>query len=182
MTKKTVVEQSPYQKEIEEMILEGKSDRYISNWLSEQDPPAKISYSTIYNYRKKKFNVQENAVKKYREKQSRKRLDKAVEKKVTEIEYCDDIIQKASSVGLNVDPQASISELDIKKLGLQAVKVKHDITKDEPEHNINVNVGIQNDIQIPRDPGLRARGRAFIQSLRSGQVESSDPGNGDKPG
>jgi len=181
MSQKSAVELSKYRTEIEELILDGKSSRYISNWLKNQEEPESISHTAINNFKKNKFNVNAKAIEEYQKKKSKKRLNKAVEKKVTEIEYCDDIIQKASSVGLKVDPQSNISELDIKKLGLQAVKVKHDITKDEPEHNIHVNVGIQNDIQIPRDPSIRARGRAFIQSLRPGQVESSDAGNGDKP-
>jgi rRNA maturation endonuclease Nob1 len=122
MTKKSAVIKSPYRKEIEEMIIEGKSSRYISEWLKDQNES--ISHTAI--------NIPMEAVREYNKKQSKIRKTDAVEKKVTEIEYCDDIIHAASKVGIHVDLDKNITNLDIKKLGLQAVKVKHDITKDEP--------------------------------------------------
>ncbi len=130
MSKKSAVIKSPYRKEIEEMIIEGKSSRYISDWLKDQNES--ISHTAINNYKKNDYNIQEEAVREYNKKQSKIRKTDAVEKKVTEIEYCDDIIDTASKIGIQVDQNKNITNLDIKKLGLQAVKVKHDITKDEP--------------------------------------------------
>jgi hypothetical protein len=72
------------------------------------------------------------AVLEYNKKQSKIRKTDAVDKKISEIEYCDDIINTAAKIGIQVDQDKNITNLDIKKLGLQAVRVKHDITKDEP--------------------------------------------------
>ncbi len=130
MSKKSAVIKSPYRKEIEEMIIEGKSSRYISDWLKDQNES--ISHTAINNYKKNDYNIPMEAVREYNKKQSKIRKTEAVEKKVTEIEYCDDIINTASKIGIQVDQDKNITNLDIKKLGLQAVKVKHDITKDEP--------------------------------------------------
>lgn len=130
-----------YRKKIDEWIIEGKGDTEIINLLKEQDPPEKIGRTTLYNYRKKDFNINKEATKQYNEKKSQERLNDAVDKKVSEIEYCDSIIEEAAKIGLYVDDQQGITNLDIKKIGLQAVKVKHDITKDEAPIVVEVKVG-----------------------------------------
>lgn len=180
MPPKSAVERSPYRKEIENLILEGKSSRYISDWLKEQSEPENISHNAINNYRKNKFNVKEKAVKKYREKQSKKRLDNAVDNTVSSIEYLDTIIETANGIGLTVDDEQGTTALDIHKLAVKAAKAKHDITKDEPDNVFNLNLGVENNVTVPKDPGLRARGRDFIRSIRAGQNESSDSGHGDE--
>ena len=138
MPKKSAVIKSPYRKEIEEMIIEGKSSRQISEWLKDQGE--RISHTAINNYRKNDYNIKEEAVREYNENQSKARRSEAVEKKVTEIEYCDDIINTAAKIGIKIDSSQGITNLDIKKLGLQAVKIKHTITKDEPTPVIGVEV------------------------------------------
>lgn len=180
MPPKSAVERSQYRKEIENLILEAKSSRYISDWLKEQKEPENISHNAINNYKKNKFNVKAEAVTKYREKQSKKRLDKAVHKTVSSIEYLDTIIETANKTGLSVNEEQGVTALDIHKLGVQAVKAKHDITKDEPDNVFNLNLGVENNVNIPKDPGIRARGRDFIRSIRAGQNESRDSSNGDK--
>ena len=138
MSKKSAVIKSPYRKEIEEMIIEGKSSRYISDWLKDQNES--ISHTAINNYKKNDYNIPMEAVREYNKKQSKIRKIDAVEKKITEIEYCDDIINTAAKIGIQVDKEKNITNLDIKKLGLQAVKVKHDITKNDPEPIVGVKV------------------------------------------
>ena len=170
--RRSAVELSPHRKEIEEMILEGKSDRAISDWLSTVEES--ISYGAIYNYRRTKFNITKEATLQYNEKESKQRKKKAVAKKIGEIEFLDDIIDLAGKTNLQTGEYAT--PLDVKKLGIQAVRAKHEITKDEPEpmvFEVNVN-------GIPTDPRVRARGRDLIQQIRTGQVESSDTGNGDQ--
>jgi len=172
--RRSAVELSPHRKEIEEMILEGKSDRAISDWLSTVEES--ISYGAIYNYRRTKFNITKEATLQYNEKESKQRKKKAVAKKIGEIEFLDDIIDLAGKTDLQVNYDARITPLDIKKLGVQAVRAKHEITKDEPDPvvvEVNVN-------GVPTDPKVRARGRDFIQQIRAGQVESSNPGDGDQ--
>jgi hypothetical protein len=145
MTRKkrpSAVELSPNRREIEEMILEGKSDRTISEWLLSQNE--KIGYGAIFNYRKNKFNIKDEAVKNYNEKKSKERKTKAVKKVVSDLDALDDIIAEGQKVKLNIDSICEDFEngvsyvhieklkIDAKRLTIQAVKAKHDITKDEP--------------------------------------------------
>ena len=86
MSKKSAVIKSPYRKEIEEMIIEGKSSRYISDWLKDQNES--ISHTAINNYKKNDYNIPMEAVREYNKKNSEARKNEAVENKVSEIEYC----------------------------------------------------------------------------------------------
>lgn len=127
MPPKPAVLTSPFRKEIEGMILEGKSSRNISNWLKEQGE--NIGYGAINSYRNNHFNPKKNAKQRYQEKKSTERLDKAVDKIVSDLEYCDDIVQLASKINLKVDHDNKITEMDIKKLGLTAIRTKNEILK-----------------------------------------------------
>lgn len=155
------------------MILEGKSDRVISDWL--KNAGERISYGAIYNYKRNKFDITKEATLQYNEKQSKKRKQVAVKQKVSEIIFLDDIINLAGKTDLQVDLDSRINELDIKRLGIQAVRAKHEITKDNPEPVVNVKVDLYG---VPTDPAIRARGRDLIQQIRSSEVEPSDPGHG----
>lgn len=130
MPPKSAVERSSYRSEIDDLLSEGKSPRFISNWLKNlKKNPESISHTAINTYRKKKFNVAKEATERYHERQSKKKLEDAVEKQVSDLEYCDEIIQLAHKVDLKVDPENKVTELDIKKLGLQAIKTKADLFK-----------------------------------------------------
>lgn len=87
MARPNAVLSSPYQKEIEEFIKEGKPDTYISKWLKKHD--AYISNKTIGNYRNNAFNIQVTAQQKYNEKKSKERLDKASDEVVSDLEKID---------------------------------------------------------------------------------------------
>lgn len=142
MPPRSAVETSPFRKEIEEYLLEGKSARFISEWLKEQGES--ISHTAINNYKKGSFNVHVEASKQYIEKESKKRKDKGIEKVVSDLEFCDNIINIANKVDLKVTDEKKITELDIKKLGLQAIKTKQEIFKqgseDEKEFRIIIEV------------------------------------------
>ncbi len=88
---------SPYRKEIEEMLIEGKSPRYISDWLKEQEPRENISHTAINNYKNNHFNVPVEAVKEYNKRQSEKRKKKATIKQVDDLEKIDQFIQNVDS-------------------------------------------------------------------------------------
>lgn|GEM_PF-5962863 len=157
--RKSAIELSPNRREIEEMILEGKSDRAISDWLISVGE--KISYGTIYNYRKNKFNIKEEAVRTYNEKKSKERKEKAVNKVVSDLDALDDIIKEGKDLKLNIDqiqpnPEEGVSHLEIEKVKIQAknlviraAKTKHDITKDDPEP-VKVNVNVNHTTKIER--------------------------------
>jgi len=87
MARPNAVLSSPYLKEIEEFIKEGKPDTYISKWLKKHD--AYISNKTIGNYRNKEFNIQITAQQKYNEKKSKERLNKASDEVVSDLEKID---------------------------------------------------------------------------------------------
>jgi hypothetical protein len=146
MPPKSSVESSPFRKEIEEYLLDGKSARYISEWLKEQGES--ISHTAINNYKKGAFNIHAEASEEYRKIESKKRKEKGVKKIVSDLEFCDNIIALADKVDLKVDPKKGISELDIKKLGLQSIKTKQDIFKqgsdDEKEFTIKI-IGVDSD-------------------------------------
>ncbi|AEG18153.1 hypothetical protein [Methanobacterium paludis] len=135
----SAVKKSPYKKEIEEMITEGKPDTYIVEWLKENGAP--ISRPTINKYRKKDFNFKAEAVKEYQKQESKKRFNKAKNKIVSDLNFLDGLIETAAGTELCVDEEQGITSLDINKLGVQAAKVKHDITKDEPPVVVEVKAG-----------------------------------------
>ena len=129
---RSLVEKSPNRKQIEEMILEGSSDRVISDWTKLKGNP--IGKSAINNYRKI-FNPKKKAVSKYHEKKSKERLEKASNEIVSDLEFCDSLVQIASEVGLEVDNDNKITKLDVNKIALQAIKTKNDIIKQGSEND-----------------------------------------------
>jgi hypothetical protein len=149
MALKSAVEQSKNRLEIDNLLKEGKSPRFISDWLKNLKEGAEsISHTAINNYKKKKFNVEKEAVLKYNETKSKELLDEASDKVVSDLKYCDNIIELADKIDLKVDHKNRITELDIKKLGLQAIKTKQDIFKqggdDDNEFTIRI-IGVDSD-------------------------------------
>lgn len=144
MPPQSAVFTSPFRKEIEEMIIEGKSPRQISKWLKEHDE--KISYVAIYNYKNNHFNVQEEAVKEHNEKQSRKRKEKGKQKVITTLELCQKFKDEANKRDLS-----EIDDLDMCRLGLQAGKLEHDHTKEAENKEINFNLNFKPDKELLND-------------------------------
>jgi hypothetical protein len=147
MPPKSAVERSDHRDEIDDLLLEGKSPRFVSDRL-QNEYDEKISHTAINNYRKKHLNVKKEATIKYHEKRSQKVKDEHIEKTVSDLEYCDDIINLAHKVNIKVDHENRITELDIKRLGLQAIKAKNEIFKqgsdDDKEFTIKI-IGVDSD-------------------------------------
>lgn len=142
MARPNKVKTSRYREKIDNWIIEGKGDTKIIELLKQQDPPEKIGRTTLYNYRKNDFNINKEATLKYNEKKSKERLENASDKVVSDLEYCDNLIDLAHKVHLQVDHENKITELDIKKLGLQAVKTKQEILQQGEPEDKNVRVEI----------------------------------------
>lgn len=142
MARPNKVKTSRYREKIDNWIIEGKGDTEIIELLKEQDPPEKIGRTTLYNYRKNDFNINKEATKEYHEKKSKERLKGAVDQTVSDLEFLDGIIDVANRTGLDVDHENNITELDIKKLGIQAVRAKQEVFKagseDEKEFTITI--------------------------------------------
>ncbi|OPY27424.1 MAG: hypothetical protein A4E27_00550 [Methanobacterium sp. PtaU1.Bin242] len=142
MPPKSAVIRSPNRAKIDRLLEKGESPRFISNWLKSLETPEKISHTAINNYKKNHFNINQEATIKYNEKKSKERLGKASDKVVSDLEYCDNIIDLAHKIDLRVDHKNKITELDIKKLGLQAVKTKQEILQQGEPEDKNVRVEI----------------------------------------
>jgi len=84
------VENSPFRKEIEEMLREGKPDTFIEAWLKEKGHP--ISRKTIGIYKNEKFNITLEAQKEYNNRQSQKRLKTAGSEQADDVEKIDQFI------------------------------------------------------------------------------------------
>lgn len=143
---------SPFRKEIEEMLIEGKSPRTISKWLKEQGE--NISHTAINNYKKKHFNVQEEAVKKYNDKVSKTRKTKASNKILSDLEFLDQVKDVASKVNVEVDEDTSA--LDITKVGIQAVRAKNEILKAGEESDKEIVIKIEPVTSDPDESDVEA--------------------------
>ena len=96
----SAVEKSPFRKEIEEMLREGKSPDFISRYLKTNGEH--ISRSAIYRYKKDRFNIQAEAITKYNNLQSRKRLDKASDDLVNDLQIIDkQILEVSGKININ---------------------------------------------------------------------------------
>jgi hypothetical protein len=91
-----------------------------------------------------------------------------IDKRINEIEYCDTLITLAEAIELKVDLEAGITALDIKKLGLQAVKVKNDIMKDSAGSRIVVD-----NVEVSSDPKIRIRARDLVNQLAESTKEDN---------
>lgn len=138
MPPKPAVMTSPYRKEIENMILEGKSSRYISGWLKEHGET--IGYGAINSYRKNHFNPTKEAGLEYQNIQSKKRKTRAKNKILSDLEFLDQVKDAAGKVKLVVNKDTKA--IDIVKAGIQAVKTKNEILKagegDEKDITIHI--------------------------------------------
>lgn len=128
----------PFRKEIENMLIEGKSPRYISGWLKEQGE--NLSHTTIDTYRKKHFNPTKDAGLEYQNTQSKKRKTRAKNKILSDLEFLDQVKDAAGKVKLVVNKDTKA--IDIVKAGIQAVKTKNEILKagegDEKDITIHI--------------------------------------------
>jgi hypothetical protein len=70
----------------------------------------------------------------------------------------------------------SIGISNFHKMGKLALGEPTEHTKNEGSQRME----IDHNVKIPDNPTIRTRGRAVIQSIRSGQVEPGDSGNGNE--
>lgn len=112
------IRDNQYKKEIDEMIIEGRSHAFISDWLKEHGDP--VSRQTIGKYHKFCFNINEEAVKVYQEKIN-KPFNDEVQRTVSTLELYDKFI----AAGESINPSA-INEDKMADLALKAAKQRED--------------------------------------------------------
>lgn len=157
MPPKSAVERSKHRNEIDDLLLEGKSPRFVSAYLKNQYNEH-ISHTAINNYRKNKLNVPKEVAIEYKkrkaaeEKQakiSKKKKEKAVNKTLSDLEKLDYIIEDSYKTELNIEKLETDPEVDkvaVEKLKLQkrkqaieAINTKNNILKND-DTNIEVNI------------------------------------------
>ena len=148
MPPRSAVEKSEHRSEIDDLLLDGKSPRFVSNYLKNQYDES-ISHTAINNYKKKHLNISEAAAVLYNEKVSKKKKKKAVTKVVSDLEKLDMIIDDCLDTNIDIsrlenDPdvdQARVEDLKLKKRkqAIDAINVKNNILKNT-DTNIEVNV------------------------------------------
>ena len=186
MARKSKVETSPHYNEIVELLVAGYSARYVSNYLDDEYNE-KISHVALNNYKKNNLNVKAAVKKKIIEKEKEKKqksIDDAVGKKVEselqaqetfeiaadyrfkDIQKLDDLISQAEDIKIDLDirdenynPYKEQSlRLKMKKLGLEAIKLKYELI-DEEELNVNVQneniIGLAESIEKSRQKYLK---------------------------
>ena len=81
MPRKSKVETSPHHEEIHNLLLQGKSSRWISKYLEEEYDEV-IGYNAIYSYQKKNINLEDRTIEEVnRRKSNRKKTEAAVKEK-----------------------------------------------------------------------------------------------------
>lgn len=144
MPPKPAVLTSPFRKEIENMLLEGKSSRYISGWLKEQGED--IGYGAINSYRNNHFNPTKEAGIEYQNIQSKKRKTRAKNKVLSDLEFLDQVKDAAGDVKLVITKDTTA--LDIVNAGIRAVRAKNEILKQGEDGDKEVTIYIDEFNQI----------------------------------
>lgn len=183
MSRKSKVETSPHYNEIVDLLVAGYSGRYVSDYLSNQYNE-KISHVALNNYKKNNLNVKAAVRKKIieKEKQKEKSQSKQADKEIQaqesfemaadyrfrDVQKLDDLISQAEAVNIDLDIYPGEEKYDpykeqnlkikLKKLGLEAMKLKYDLI-DEEELNVNIQeekiVGLAESIEKSRQKYLK---------------------------
>ena len=184
MARKSKVETSPHYNEIVELLVAGYSARYVSNYL-ENEYNEKISHVALNNYKKNNLNVKAAVKKKIIEKEKEKKqiVSKKVESELQaqetfeiaadyrfrDIQKLDDLISQAEAINIDLDERPWDEDkydpykeqnlkLKMKKLGLDAIKLKYELI-DEEELNVNVQneniIGLAESIEKSRQKYLK---------------------------
>lgn len=165
MPPRSAVERSEHRDEIDDLLLEGNSPRFVSAYLK-NEYNEHISHTAINNYRKNKLNVPKEAAIEYNKKKKEKdaakikqaqsdakstaKKNKKVQKVVSDLEKLDVIIEDSCNTTINIerlehDPevdQVQVEKLKLqkRKQGIEAINVKNNITKQD-DTNVEINVG-----------------------------------------
>ena len=175
MARKSKVETSTHYNKIVELLVAGYSARYVSNYLDDEYNE-KISHVALNNYKKNNLNVKAAVKKKILEKEKEKQINKEVQAQETfeiaadyrfkDIQKLDDLISQAEDIEIDLDirdenynPYKEQSlRLKMKKLGLEAIKLKYELI-DEEELNVNVQneniIGLAESIEKSRQKYLK---------------------------
>ena len=164
MAPRSAVERSEHRDEIDDLLLEGKSPRFVSSWL-ENEYNEHISHTAINNYRKNKLNVPREAAIEYNKRKKEKeaakikqaesdaksnaKKNKKVRKTVSDLEKLDFIIEDSYNTTIDIerlehDPEADQVQVEKLKLqkrkqGIDAINAKTNILKND-DTNIEVNI------------------------------------------
>lgn len=157
MPPRSAVERSEHRDEIDDLLLEGKSPRFVSAWLKDSYNEH-ISHTAINNYRKNKLNVTEEAAKVYHERrQKEKKADERTDKKkqrkvrkvVSDLEKLDVIIEDSYNIKIDIErlekdldsDQVQVEKLKLqqRKQAIEAINAKNNILKND-DTNIEVNI------------------------------------------
>ena len=150
MPPRSAVEKSEHRDEIDDLLLGGKSPRFVSSFLKNEYNES-ISHTAINNYKKKHLNVTKEAVIDYTNKKSKeakqfqsqknseKKKQKAVKKISSDLEKLDLIIDDALNTNIDIerlesDPEADQVKveklkLEKRKQGISAINAKTNILK-----------------------------------------------------
>ena len=150
MPPRSAVEKSEHTDEIDDLLLQGKSPRFVSSFLKNEYDES-ISHTAINNYKKKHLNVTKEAVIDYTKKKSKeakqvqsqknskKKKQKAVKKISSDLEKLDVIIDDALNTNIDIerlehDPEADQVKveklkLEKRKQGIAAINAKTNILK-----------------------------------------------------
>ena len=178
MARKSKVETSTHYNEIVELLVAGYSGRYVSDYL-ENEYGEKITHATLNKYKREKLNVKAAVRKKILENEKEKQINKEVQAQETfeiaadyrfkDIQKLDDLISQAESINIDLDERPWDEEkydpykeqnlkLKMKKLGLDAIKLKYELV-DEDELNVNVQneniIGLAESIEKSRQKYLK---------------------------
>lgn len=157
MPPRSAVERSEHRDEIDDLLLEGKSPRFVSAWLKDSYNEC-ISHTAINNYRKNKLNVTEEAAKVYHERRQKekkaddktnKKKQKKVRKVVSDLEKLDIIIEDSYNIKIDIErlendldsDQVQVEKLKLqqRKQAIEAINAKNNILKND-DTNIEVNI------------------------------------------
>lgn len=166
MPPKSAVEKSEHRNEIDDLLLNGHSPRFVSNYLKNEYNES-ISHTAINNYKKKHLNVTKEAVIDYTRKKSQEakqvqskkdsqsKKQKAVKKISSDLEKLDEIIEDSFNTQIDIDRLVGDPECDqvkVEKLklqmrqqGISAVNAKTNILKQE---DTNVEVNVNKDVTV----------------------------------
>ena len=152
MPPKSAVELSEHRDEIDDLLLDGRSPRFVSTYLKNEYNES-ISHTAINNYKKKHLDVTKEAIIDYTKKKSKegkevqsqknreKKKEKVVKKISSDLEKLDNIIDESFNIQVELerlenDPECDQVKVEGLKLkmrqqGISAVNAKTNILKQE---------------------------------------------------
>ena len=189
MPPRSAVERSEHRDEIDDLLLDGNSPRFVSSYLKNEYNES-ISHTAINNYKKKHLNIVKEAAIDYtrkkskeakliqKDKNSKKKKDKAVKKVSSDLEKLDEIIEDSFKTQIDIDrlvddpdcDQVKVEGLKLKmrQQGISAVNAKTNILKQD-DTTVNVNI---NDVKVNLLEKVKEK-RRELNDLSNGRKHNS---------